>query len=107
LANVRVIPVDARVGKVHAIYEAAARRHWLLREIRGSIERIVEAHTVPVNSAGQIDAIAEAHRDLGILRHANERARDLAVEAVHREGSAFDRAPHEHRREVERVTILE
>ena len=72
-----------------------------------AVEPIVEPHAVPVHGARQIDAVVKAHRDRRVLRHANERAGHLAVEAVHRERVALDRSADEHRREIERVAVLE
>ncbi len=62
---------------------------------------------MPVHGARQVDPVVEADGDRRVLRHADQRTRHLAVEAVHRERVAVDRATHEHRGEVERVAVRE
>ena len=81
----RVIPVDAGVGKVHAIRERAARGHERLRDAGHAVESIVESHAVPVHCARLIERVVKAHDDRRALVHPNERPGILPIEAIHRE----------------------
>ena len=74
-----------RRGNARVYVKSPPGAHRVLRQSRHAVEPIVEPHAVPVHGARQIDAVVKAHRDRRVLRHANERPGNLAVEAVHRE----------------------
>src|SRR5512145_1179495 len=48
-ADMRVIPIDARIWKAHAVGERATRRYRGLREIGHTVELVVEPDAVPVH----------------------------------------------------------
>ena len=84
LAVMRVIPVDAGIGKVHAVLERAARRHRILRHVRHAVEPVVEPDAVPVHRGRKVGAVRKAHDNRGSFVHLDERSGILAVEAEHR-----------------------
>ena len=51
-AHVRVVPVDARIRKVHFVQKAFPRFHRFLRDGGHAIEAVVHTHAVPVDRAG-------------------------------------------------------
>ena len=80
----RVIPIDAGIGKVHAILERALRRHWILRDMGHAVETVVKSHAVPVNGRRKIRAVGEVDDDRRTSIDLNQRARVLAIETQHR-----------------------
>src|SRR5687767_13995612 len=107
LAHVRVIPVNAGVGKSNAIVERLAWLHGLLAHVRHAVEAMVEPDAVPVYRRRLIDRIGESNEHLGILRYPQQRARNLAVERVHRVLAPVNSTPNHTGRELERVAGVE
>src|SRR5262245_33790337 len=83
LPHVRVIPVNAGVGKPYLIREAAAWRHRQLRHVRDAVEPVVETHAVPVHGSRLVQRVRELNGDRGVLWDVDERPRILIVEGEH------------------------
>jgi hypothetical protein len=69
LADVGVIPVDARIGEAHLVAEAAAlgnrRLHAVVRmSMRHAIELVIEPEPMPVYRRLQVSLVGEVHCDL-------------------------------------------
>ena len=81
----RVIPVDARVAKVDAIFEMPTRRDGALCDVGRAVESVVEADAVPVNGRRLVEAVLELDDQRCPARRADQRTWILAIEAIHDE----------------------
>ena len=104
-AHVRVVPVEARVGKDDLVDELAAGGDGWLGDVGDAVEAVLEAEAVPVDRGRQVDRVREADDDARVLGDAQEGAGVLAVEAVHDEGAAADPALYDAGLERDRVPV--
>ena len=107
LAVVRVVPVDAGVREVDAVAERPARFDRRLRQPGNAVEAVLEADAVPVDGGRQVEPVGDVDGDRGLLRHLDEGAGILPVEAVHGERAAGDGAPDESGLQMERAAVAE
>jgi hypothetical protein len=98
LADVRVIPVDARVGEGHAGGVAATDGHELLRLVR-AVVAVVQPQPMPVNRGLQVALVLYVDDDLRAFGDAQRRTRDGAVVGEHSHGGVTDALGH--RRETQ------
>ena len=72
--HVRVIPVDARVGKRERVLECGSRRDRILRDAGHAVETIVQPQSMPVDGRRHVETIGEAHAHGRALGDADQRA---------------------------------
>ena len=83
LADVRVVPVEARVGEREAVGELAAVRDRRLRLVGHAVEAVFEAQAVPVQRRVDVTEVGRLDRHLAVLVDVQGRAGDRAVVAEH------------------------
>ena len=82
LADVRVVPVRARIGHAHLVGEGLADRDRRLRLVR-AVVAVLEPQSVPVHGRIDVAAVRDVHGDRRVLGHFQRRARDGAVIGEH------------------------
>jgi hypothetical protein len=82
LADVRVVPVDARIGELDPIRERPADGNRRLRLVR-SVEAVVEPQPVPVDRSLEVPVVDDVHDELGAFADAQRRAGNRAVVREH------------------------
>ena len=100
LANVRVVPVDARVRERQLVCERAADRDRRLCFVR-AVVAVVEPQPVPVDGVGEVALVRDVHRDARALADPQRRAGDRAVVGEHPQGVAADPLGDRRDREVD------
>ena len=93
LADVRVVPVDARVGERDAVGEAAADRDRRLRLV-GAVVAVLEPQTVPVHRRLEVALVDDVDDELRALADAERRAGYRSVVGDHAHGVAADALGH-------------
>ena len=91
LADVRVVPVDARIRERDAVGEAAADRDRRLRLV-GAVVAVLEPQTVPVHRRLEVALVDDVDHELRALADAERRAGHRAVVGDHAHGVAADAA---------------
>src|SRR5689334_15641001 len=103
----RVIPIDACVGKPNDVAKAFARLHQRLGDVWHAVESIVEADAMPVDARRLVEMVGEVDDDGRTLRDADERTGRLSVEAVGRDLAPGDRSVNQAGSEIERIAIAQ
>ena len=105
LAMVRVIPVDTRIAEMHAVFERLARRDRILRQMRHTVESIVQPDAVPMDGRRKVRAIDEAHRNRRRFVDLDQRSGVLAVETQHGDRATEQHAANRRRRQRQRIAV--
>ena len=105
LADVRVIPVQALVGKTNPVGEMSTDRDRLLRFVRDAVVPVLEPKPVPVDRCRDVAVVRHVDDDLRSLPDAQGGSRDRAVvgEPPHRD--APDALRHGSDPQVELVAV--
>ena len=106
LADVRVVPVDARVGKRDPVREAAADRDRRLRLVR-AVVAVLQTQPVPVHGRLEVALVDDVDDELRALAHAQRRAGDRAVVGDHAHGVVADPLRDRRDPQLERVAVGE
>ena len=106
LADVRVVPVDARVGEGDPVREPAADRDRRLRLVR-AVVAVLQAQPVPVDGRLEVALVDDVHDELRALAHAQRRAGDGAVVGDHPHGVVADPLRDRRDPELEGVAVGE
>ena len=107
LADMRVIPVHARVGEPDPVGEVATDRDWGLGFVGDPVVLVLQAQPMPVHGRVQITLVGDVDDHLGPLLHLQRRARDGAVVAQHPHGGLAQRFRHWADPQVEGVVVVQ
>ena len=106
LADVRVIPVGARIGHVHLVREGLPDRDRRLRLV-GAVVAVLEAEPVPVHGRIDVPAVGDVDDDRRALGHLEGRPRNRSVVGEHAHGRIPDLLLDRRDLELELVAIGE
>ena len=106
LADVRVVPVDARVGEGDVRGVALAGAHRPLG-LMGSVVAVLEPQPVPVDRRFDITLVLDVDDDLGAFAHLERRTGDRAVVGEHPHRVLADPLRDRRDRQVEPVTVAQ
>ena len=67
LANMRVVPVEPRIGKLDLIGERAADRNGLLSLVRHTVESVFEPQTMPVHGRLHVAVVPHVYGNFRAL----------------------------------------
>ena len=107
LADVRVVPVQARVGELDAVGEAAPDRDRLLGLVRYTVVLVLQPQPVPVHGGVQVAVVGDMDDDLGALPDVQRGAGDRAVVAEHPHGAVAKPFGHRTDPQLQHVAVVE
>ena len=106
LADVRVVPVGAGIGHVHAIRERLPHRDRRLGVVR-SVESVLEPKAVPVHGRLEVSVVRDVDSRRRPLRELQRRTRDRPVVGQHPHGRVADDLAHRGDLEADLVAVCE
>ena len=104
LADVRVVPVDARIWELHPIGEALAHLHRRLRFV-GAVVAVLDPHAVPVHGRLQVTLVHHIDDDLRPLPHSQRRAGDRTVVGEHPHSRIAEPLRHRSDPQLEHIAV--
>ena len=106
LADVRVVPVEARVGELHATREVPSDRDRPLRLMR-PIGAVLEPQSMPVDGRLQVAVVMHVDLNLGAFGNAQGRPGNRPVVAEHAHGVVSEPLAHRGDPQLERTAVGE
>ena len=104
LADVRVVPVQPRVGELHPGRESLAHRHRLLGLVR-SVVAVLEPQPVPVHRGLHVALVLHVHDDLGAFPDLQRGPGDRSVVGQHPHRRVAEPVGHRGDPQIELVSV--